>query len=110
MSISISEAIGTREIIMQIDNVADMSAETLIQAGVKRIFGVVGGSLNGLTEGGARRSIGFTFAMRRWPLSPRQARRRSPANSRFAPVHAGQVICTLSTACSMHTVAVPPSL
>jgi len=61
---------------MQIDNVADMSAETLIQAGVKRIFGVVGDSLNGLTEGGARRSIGFTFAMRRWPLSPRQARRR----------------------------------
>jgi pyruvate dehydrogenase (quinone) len=35
---------------MKIDNVADLIAETLIQAGVKRIFGVVGDSLNGLTE------------------------------------------------------------
>ena len=35
---------------MGIDNVADLIAETLIQAGVKRIFGVVGDSLNGLTE------------------------------------------------------------
>src|ERR1700719_4323748 len=35
---------------MPIDNVADLIAETLIQAGVKRIFGVVGDSLNGLTE------------------------------------------------------------
>ena len=34
----------------KIDNVADLIAETLIQAGVKRIFGVVGDSLNGLTE------------------------------------------------------------
>ena len=35
---------------MQIENVADLIAETLDQAGVKRIFGVVGDSLNGLTE------------------------------------------------------------
>ena len=35
---------------MAIDNVADLIVETLIQAGVKRIFGVVGDSLNGLTE------------------------------------------------------------
>src|ERR1043165_5790112 len=35
---------------MKIDNVADLIAETLAQAGVKRIFGVVGDSLNGLTE------------------------------------------------------------
>ena len=35
---------------MPIDNVADLIAETLIQAGVKRVFGVVGDSLNGLTE------------------------------------------------------------
>ena len=35
---------------MQITNVADLITETLIQAGVKRIFGVVGDSLNGLTE------------------------------------------------------------
>src|ERR1700681_771182 len=35
---------------MQIENVAELIAETLTQAGVKRIFGVVGDSLNGLTE------------------------------------------------------------
>src|ERR1700721_2329224 len=35
---------------MAIENVADLIAETLIQAGVKRIFGVAGDSLNGLTE------------------------------------------------------------
>src|SRR5689334_8453035 len=35
---------------MPIDTVADLIAETLIQAGVKRVFGVVGDSLNGLTE------------------------------------------------------------
>jgi pyruvate dehydrogenase (quinone) len=36
-------------------NVADLIADTLIQAGVKRIFGVVGDSLNGLTESLRRR-------------------------------------------------------
>src|SRR5271154_6512098 len=35
---------------MPVENVADLIAETLIQSGVKRIFGVVGDSLNGLTE------------------------------------------------------------
>jgi pyruvate dehydrogenase (quinone) len=40
---------------MPID-VADLIAETLIQAGVKRIFGVVGDSLNGLTEALRQRS------------------------------------------------------
>src|ERR1700742_3293608 len=35
---------------MRIENVADLIAETLAQAGVKRIFGIVGDSLNGLTE------------------------------------------------------------
>ena len=35
---------------MPIDNVADLIAETIDQAGVKRVFGVVGDSLNGLTE------------------------------------------------------------
>ena len=41
---------------MPIDNVADLIAETLIQAGVKRVFGVVGDSLNGLTEAMRKRS------------------------------------------------------
>jgi pyruvate dehydrogenase (quinone) len=40
---------------MRIDNVADLVAETLIQVGVKRIYGVVGDSLNGLTEALRRR-------------------------------------------------------
>jgi len=35
---------------MEIKNVADLFVETLAQAGVKRIYGVVGDSLNGLTE------------------------------------------------------------
>jgi len=35
---------------MPTGNVADLIVETLLQAGVKRIFGVVGDSLNGLTE------------------------------------------------------------
>jgi pyruvate dehydrogenase (quinone) len=40
---------------MSIDNVADLIAETLVQAKVKRVFGVVGDSLNGLTEALRRR-------------------------------------------------------
>src|SRR5277367_1422813 len=40
---------------MRIDNVADLIVETLHQAGVKRIFGVVGDSLNGATEALRRR-------------------------------------------------------
>jgi pyruvate dehydrogenase (quinone) len=40
---------------MQINNIADLVAETLIQAGVRRVFGVVGDSLNGLTEALRRR-------------------------------------------------------
>ncbi|WP_158807542.1 ubiquinone-dependent pyruvate dehydrogenase [Beijerinckia sp. L45] len=35
---------------MKINNVADLIAETLQQAGVKRVFGLVGDSLNGITE------------------------------------------------------------
>ncbi|CAJ48341.1 ubiquinone-dependent pyruvate dehydrogenase [Bordetella avium] len=35
---------------MTIKNVADLVIETLIESGVKRIYGVVGDSLNGLTE------------------------------------------------------------
>jgi len=42
---------------MAIDNVADLIAETLIQAGVKRVFGVVGDSLNGLTEALRKRKM-----------------------------------------------------
>jgi pyruvate dehydrogenase (quinone) len=40
---------------MAIENVADLLVATMEQAGVKRIFGVVGDSLNGLTEALRRR-------------------------------------------------------
>ena len=47
---------------MSIVNVADLIAETLVQAGVKRVFGVVGDSLNGLTEALRKRSaIGLVY-------------------------------------------------
>jgi pyruvate dehydrogenase (quinone) len=35
---------------MKVNNVAELVVETLAQVGVKRVFGVVGDSLNGLTE------------------------------------------------------------
>jgi pyruvate dehydrogenase (quinone) len=35
---------------MAIKNVADLFVATLEQAGVKRIYGIVGDSLNGITE------------------------------------------------------------
>src|SRR5665213_3858205 len=41
---------------MRIDNVGDLIAETLVQAKVRRVFGVVGDSLNGLTEALRRRN------------------------------------------------------
>src|ERR1700676_2272445 len=40
---------------MRIENVADLIAETLVQAGGKRIFGVVGDSLNGVSDARRRR-------------------------------------------------------
>ncbi len=45
--------------------VADQFAETLAAAGVKRIYGVVGDSLNGLTDSIRRRGkiTGFTLYM-----------------------------------------------
>jgi len=42
---------------MPIDNVADLIAETLHHAGVKRVFGVVGDSLNGLTDALRKRKV-----------------------------------------------------
>ena len=40
---------------MAINNVADLFVATLEQAGVKRIYGIVGDSLNGFTEALRRR-------------------------------------------------------
>jgi thiamine pyrophosphate-dependent acetolactate synthase large subunit-like protein len=44
--------------------VADQFAETLVVAGVKRIYGVVGDSLNGLTDA-IRRQVPEVFKDRR---------------------------------------------
>jgi hypothetical protein len=50
--------------------VADQFAEILAMSGVKRIYGVVGDSLNGITDSIRRqgRSSGSMSAMRRLPL------------------------------------------
>ena len=57
--------------------VADQFVETLAAAGVKRIYGVVGDSLNGLTDrcAGRARSSGSMSGMKRSPRSPPAPRR-----------------------------------
>jgi hypothetical protein len=56
--------------------VADQFAETLAMSGVKRIYGVVGDSLNGITDSVVRgRSSGSMSAMRRLPLLQRDPKR-----------------------------------
>jgi len=47
--------------------VADQFVEVLVAAGVKRVYGVVGDSLNGLPMrcGATARSNGFTCAMKK---------------------------------------------
>ena len=58
--------------------VADQMVETLAAAGVARIYGIVGDSLNGFTDSlrrHGRNRPGCTSAMRRWRPS-RRARTR----------------------------------
>ena len=43
-----------------VKTVADQIAETLAIAGVKRIYGIVGDSLNGLTDAGPARTVKTT--------------------------------------------------
>jgi thiamine pyrophosphate-dependent acetolactate synthase large subunit-like protein len=52
--------------------VADQMVEVLAAAGVKRVYGVVGDSLNGFTDAIRRRggSNGSTCATKRSPPSP----------------------------------------
>ena len=65
--------------------VADQFAETLSAAGVKRIYGIVGDSLNGLTDSIRRQGkmTGFMSGMRKSPHSPRV---RSPSDRRDSGV------------------------
>src|SRR5687767_8207784 len=64
--------------------VADQFAATLAAAGIKRIYGIVGDNLNGLTTpfAGKARSNGFMSGTRKSPLSPPAPRPISQASSR----------------------------
>ncbi len=87
---------------MRIDNIADLIADTLAQTGVKRIYGVVGDSLNGLTEALRKRGTIDWLHVRHEEVrrSPPLPNPRSPAISRCARAPAVRAICTSSTGCS----------
>ena len=76
---------------------ADFIAETLHAAGVKRIYGVVGDLLNGITD-----SLAQAKGDRLGPHAPRGGRRPSPpaprrispASSPSAPAAADRATCT----------------
>lgn len=76
-------------------NVAELIADTLAQAGVRRIFGVVGDSLNGLTDALRKgRTIDWIHVRHEEAAAlPPRAKRRSPANSRSAPARAVRATC-----------------
>ena len=59
-------------------NVAELIADTLAQAGVRRIFGVVGDSLNGLTDA----QLAMSAATTAHGARPRGARKSAAAISR----------------------------
>ncbi len=66
--------------------IADQFAEALALAGVRRIYGIVGDTLNGLTDALAKeRSTGSTSGTRRWPPSRPVRKRTSRVNWRCAP-------------------------
>ena len=75
--------------------VAEVLIDTLADAGVQRIYGIVGDSLNPVTDA-IRRSdkvSGRMSAMKRRRLSRPVRRPSSPANWRFARAVAAQAIC-----------------
>jgi pyruvate dehydrogenase (quinone) len=75
----------------KVNSLADLMVETLTQAGVRRIYGVVGESLNGFNDAlRAQEAIEWVHVrMRRSPLSPPLARRRPPEIWRSARDRAG---------------------
>ncbi len=82
---------------MRISNVADVVAETLQEAGVARIYGVVGDSLNGITEAlRARGRIDWIHTRHEEAARLRGRRRgaghRAARRLRRAP--AGRATCT----------------
>ena len=76
--------------------VADQMVETLFAAGVRRIYGIVGDSLNGFTDA-LRRHGGIEWVHVRHEevaASPPAPRRSSPGVSPCAPEVAAPAICT----------------
>ena len=59
------------------NTVADQFTQTLAAAGVKRVYGIVGDSLNGVTDAFRRqgKSNGCTSGTRRWRPLQRAPRR-----------------------------------
>ena len=82
---------------------AEFLVESLEKTGVKRIYGVVGDSLNGFTDAlrRRRRSTGCICGTRRLPPSPRAPRRISPASLRSAREAAVRATCISSTGFSI---------
>lgn len=76
--------------------VAAYIAKTLEQAGVKRIWGVTGDSLNGLSDSLNRMGTIEWMPTRHEEVAalPPAHKRSLPASWQCAPVHADQVTCT----------------
>ncbi len=87
--------------------IADFIAATLAHAGVKRVWGVTGDSLNGFTDACGDRQDRMDACAPRGSRGLRRRRRGArPASSRFAPGVAVPAICTSSTGCSTVIAAV----
>jgi len=76
--------------------VADQFAEILATAGVKRVYGIVGDSLNGLTDAIGRQGKIAWVHVRHEEVAAfaAGAEAQLPASSRSAPAAAGRAICT----------------
>ena len=96
---------------MAINNVADLLVATLEQAGVKRIYGIVGDSLNGLTEALRRRGTIEWIHVRHEEVAAFAAAGEAADDrqrSRSARARAGRAICISSTDCSTRIAAAFP--
>ena len=89
--------------------VADQFAETLAAAGVKRIYGIVGDSLNGLTDAIRRQGKIEWVHVRHEEVAAFAAGAEAHLTGELAvaPGAAGRATCTSSTVCS--TVTAPAS-
>ena len=83
--------------------VADQFVETLVAAGVKRIYGIVGDSLNGLTDAIRRHGKIEWVHVRHEEVAAFAAGAEAhlTGDSPFAPGAAGRAICISSMVCSI---------